>query len=399
MTRKLQTLRSLATLTFVAAASAPVLGQTTLQLSVEDAAGQSVVFALPGQAIDFGVAAELGGDPSEGLAMFAFDLAFSGGALTPLVPPSQGPLQEFVSPRGFNNPEGFGGTVRGGDLLQVGGAMNTIANTFAPVPSGTVVTGVGNGGGPLVLATGTLTAPQALGSYSVDVSGVFANALEAQDPAGFWRVSAVEGLAPRSLSIVVVDCLAQPYCTAKVNSAGCTADIVPSGMASVSGATTLTLQLDNVINRQFGLFIWSNAEAQTPLYGGTLCVAQPFGRSLEPTRSGGVGPAGMNCNGSFTRVIDATFLAPERHADGRHRVLPVALPGSLPARRHHGRHVERGAVHRVSVIGVALLLAHAAGGTSPAAWARLQDPSPGAVEDLVELAGPWARRARALDRR
>lgn len=289
--------------------------QTTLQLDVQDTIGQSIVYVLPGASVDFEIVGELGGDASEGLAMFAFDLSFSGGALTPVVPPAAGPVQEFVAPRGVNNPEGYGGTLRGGVLKQVGGAMNTIANSFAPAPSGIVVTGAGNTG-PEQLATGSLTAPMALGSYEVEVSNVFANALVELTPAGFWSVKAAEGVSPSSMTVVVVDCMAVPYCVAKQNSAGCFANITPTGMASLSGQSVLSLQLDDVINDQFGLFIWAGAEAQTPLFGGTLCVGQPYGRELQPTRSGGTGTHGTNCSGSFTRVIDATFLSQNGFALG-----------------------------------------------------------------------------------
>ena len=282
--------------------------QTTIDLDVRSSAGQQTVFLSPGESIDYEVAGELAGDPSEGLAMFAFDLAYSGGSLDQVVPPASGPLLEFVAPLGFNNPEGFGGTQRGGDLLQVGGAMNTIANTFAPAPSGVVATGVGNGG-DVVLATGTLTAPAQPGTFEVTISNVFANALDELDPAGFWRVQPVEAAGLDGLTVVVLDCAPQNYCTGKVNSAGCIATISASGTASLAGQGALTLTANDVINAQFGILVWSMQEAQTPMWNATLCVAQPFNRVLPVSVSGGTGPFGTNCTGTLTQVLDSTFLS------------------------------------------------------------------------------------------
>lgn len=291
--------------------SAAATAQTTLQLEVtgtQAGAQASTVYVLPGATVDYQVTGLLGGDASQGLCMFAFDASFDGGDLNQMAAPATGDIQQFVAPNGFNNPAGFGGTDSSGNLLQVGGAMNTIANQFAPTPSGIVVTGFADGGAAL-LAEGSLTAPAAAGSYTLSLSGGFANALESQDPTGFWRVRPVEVLDPIVLSVVVLDCGIQQYCTGKVNSGGCVATIQGSGTASLSGTGSLTLTVSDVVNDQFGLFVWGREEANMPLFGGTLCVAEPLMRILEPGTSGGTGPFGTNCSGSFTRTIDATFLA------------------------------------------------------------------------------------------
>lgn len=282
-------------------------GQTTLQLEVTTGQGP-VVHVIAGATVDYQVTGLLGGDASLGLCMFAFDATFDGGALDPMAAPASGPVQEFVAPRGFNNPAGYGGTAEAGGLLQVGGAMNTIANQFAPTPSGIVVTGFADGA-PETLAIGSVTAPSTAGTYTLSLSGGFANALESQSPAGFWRVRPVDVLAPGSLTIIVLECGTHSYCTGKVNSGGCVATIQGSGQASSSGSGSLTLTVSDVINGQFGMFVFGRDEAQTPLFGGTLCVAQPLVRILEPGTSGGTGAYGTNCSGSFSRVVDAGFLA------------------------------------------------------------------------------------------
>jgi hypothetical protein len=306
----------LAAASLILAASASVnsvaSAQVTLDLSaVSNAAGtagDTTIYVLPGDSVDYAVSGLLGGDVNQGLAMFAFDLSFSGGALAQASAPASGALAQFVSPLGLNNPAGFGGTVRGGNLLQVGGAMNTIANTFAAAPSGMVVTGLGSGASD-VLATGTLTAPTAPGTYELTVSNSFANALETLQPAGFWSVKAVEPAAPTPLRLVVLDCGVANYCTGKLNSAGCVPSINGVGSASISGGSSVTLTAQDVINGQTGLFVWSLTPGNMPLYGGTLCIGQPLFRVLEPISSGGAGAPGTTCDGSFTRTIDAAFIS------------------------------------------------------------------------------------------
>jgi len=290
-------------------------GQTTIDLEATTPGGAAVTQVLPGDLVEYEVRGELGGTPSQGLALFAFDLGFDGGALPQADTPTAGPLLEFVAPRGINNPAGFGGTQVGGDLVQVGGGMNTIANMFAPAPSGAVVTGLASGG-PDVLATGVFTAPSVPGTYTLEVSNVVANALVEETPDGWWRVRGVEAATTTSLVVEVLDCGVTTYCTGIVNSAGCEATIAGSGIASLSGQSAATLTLNDALNDQFGLFVWSRGEAATPLYNGTLCVDQPFVRLLEPGLSGGTGPFGTTCTGSFTRTIDAAFLTSNGFAVG-----------------------------------------------------------------------------------
>ncbi len=291
----------------VAAATlaAPLAAQVTLDVKVLSA-GAPVVSVMPGQVVSFSLEAQLGGEPSQGLAMFAVDLDHDGGPLTQVTPSAA--AAPFVSPMGVNNPAGFGGTVRGGDLLQVGGAMNTINNQFASAPLGSVVTGIALTSAE-VLATGSVTAPTTAGVYRVSATNLFANALDAPAPGGHWDVKAVEAGAVESLTILVLDCGAETFCDAKEDSAGCVPAITSSGAASLGGNSILTLTASGVLNRQFGLFIYGTEVADDPAFGGTLCVGGNEVRLMEPTNSGGSGAPGTSCDGSFTRVIDGAFLA------------------------------------------------------------------------------------------
>ena len=291
----------------VAAATlaAPSAAQVTLDVEILSG-GAPVVSVLPGQSVPFTIEAQLGGEPSQGLAMFSIDLDHDGGPLTQVAPSAA--AAPFVSPMGVNNPAGFGGTLRAGDLLQVGGAMNTINNQFAAAPLGSVVTGLALTATE-ELATGSLVAPSTAGVYTLSARNLFANALDAPAPAGFWEVKAVEAGAMSALTILVLDCGAETFCEPKVDSAGCAPTLTASGAASLGGSSSLTLTASNVLNRQFGLFVYGTELADDPAFGGTLCVGGNVVRLFEPTNSGGSGAPGTTCGGSFTRVIDGPFLA------------------------------------------------------------------------------------------
>ena len=151
-----------------------VSAATDLALTAKSG-GQASVVVTPGATVSYSIVGELSDNGSQGLAMVTFDLAFSGGALTQAAAPGSDPMLHFATPLGLNNPSGFGGTVVGGTLKQVGGAQNSIANTFAPAPVGTLIVGVAQPGSPQVLATGTLTAPTTCGTFTLSIDNVMAN--------------------------------------------------------------------------------------------------------------------------------------------------------------------------------------------------------------------------------
>ena len=176
-------------------------GTTKLNVSVESGGSNSIA-AVPGHVVNYQVVGQLSDDNNQGLALVGFDLDFDGGDLSqadnPTGDPNSGcenPMIHFTMPWGITNPAGFGGTVIHGDLIQVGGAQNTINNTpdIAPFPIGTVLLGVGqpSGCGPAVLVTGALTAPSVPGSYTLALENLFANIITA-DATGvpFWRTQA-----------------------------------------------------------------------------------------------------------------------------------------------------------------------------------------------------------------
>lgn len=270
--------------------------------------GQSVINASAGDAIPYAVIGELSDSGTQGLAMFAFDLAFDGGSLNQGNAPLVGEMLNFATPLGINNPAGFGGTAVNGDLLQVGGAQNTINNTFAPHPSGMVSLGVALPGAGEVLITGSLVAPNASGTYTLAVSNLMANGIEAgTNGMPFWKVVGVEEGNVAQLTINVDVCDVNLYCTPKVNSLGCTPTLTWQGTPSLSGPNDFRIIAEDLINQQVGVMFWGLSEANTPWLGGTLCVGAPIHRLPTKMTSGGGAP-GTNCNGRFTQLFSQTRM-------------------------------------------------------------------------------------------
>jgi len=192
---------------------------TNLNVSVQTAAGASSINVGPGETVNYRVTGILSDDLNEGLALVGFNLVFDGGDLaqadTPAGALSCGnPMVAFVKPDGITNPAGYGGTIIGGDLIQVGGGQNTIKNTAdnADFPIGTVLTGVAQpaGCGMAIIATGSLTAP-GLGTYHLNLQELFANVIrdgETGEP--FWATEAAGVGTISNLTINVVpggDCV------------------------------------------------------------------------------------------------------------------------------------------------------------------------------------------------
>lgn len=95
----------------------------------------------------------------------------------------------------------------------------------------------------------------------------------------------------------------QSYCTAKLNSLGCTPAISWNGAPSASGAP-FTIQCAQVLNQRSGLFFYGYAPRFHPFQGGWLCVTSPTRRTAV-SNSGG-SPAPINdCSGAHLFDFDA----------------------------------------------------------------------------------------------
>jgi len=89
------------------------------------------------------------------------------------------------------------------------------------------------------------------------------------------------------------------YCTAKVNSLGCTPAIEWYGQPSASSGGGFQVVARNLRNNKTGLLFYSrNGRAALPFQGGTLCLAAPLVRT-EPDNAGG-SPSGNDCSGGLS---------------------------------------------------------------------------------------------------
>jgi hypothetical protein len=95
------------------------------------------------------------------------------------------------------------------------------------------------------------------------------------------------------------------YCTAQVNSLGCTPAITFAGNASASEASGFVVSVSRVLNQKTGLFFsGTSGVASVPFHGGTLCVAGPLARCALLDTGGSASPAN-DCSGVLSIGLDA----------------------------------------------------------------------------------------------
>ena len=94
------------------------------------------------------------------------------------------------------------------------------------------------------------------------------------------------------------------YCTAKVNSQGCTPQIASSGSPSLSSPMPFTISAGQVLNNSVGIFFYSTeGPAAQPFMNGTLCVQPPVRRT--PAQVSGGNPPPTDCTGTFSYDFNA----------------------------------------------------------------------------------------------
>ena len=96
------------------------------------------------------------------------------------------------------------------------------------------------------------------------------------------------------------------YCTAKTNSLGCVPRLSHLGSASLTGSSSLTIAVDDVLNRKSGLCLWGPGRQELPFQGGFLCVASPFHRG--PVSNSGGSATGDDCTGRVEFVLSAPTM-------------------------------------------------------------------------------------------
>ena len=179
---------------------------TDIDARVTDLDGNAKIEVNAGDTVKYKVMAVLTDKENEGLSLIGLTLSFSGGDLEPADAPTKDPMLNFTRNAGIDNPDGFPGTVIDGDLVQIGGGQNTIKNFDDPenpkFPIGQVIVGVAKS--ELVLVTGSLTAPQKSGEYTLELKDLFGTVIKKDETGNpFWRVDMAGAGELGNLIIVV----------------------------------------------------------------------------------------------------------------------------------------------------------------------------------------------------
>ncbi len=97
---------------------------------------------------------------------------------------------------------------------------------------------------------------------------------------------------------------AASYCTAKINSLGCTPAIVSSGISSASAASGFAISAASVLNNKPGLLLYGlKGPSAQAFQGGLLCIASPLHRA--PAVNSGGTPATLDCSGLLSIDMNA----------------------------------------------------------------------------------------------
>jgi len=91
------------------------------------------------------------------------------------------------------------------------------------------------------------------------------------------------------------------YCTAKVNSQGCTPSIDSFGHPTLTGLDDFTIAATNVLNNKSGVLYWGLSSSTAPFEGGVLCVGQPVVRTGLQLSGGD--PGDDDCSGAYSLVF------------------------------------------------------------------------------------------------
>jgi hypothetical protein len=187
-------------------------------------------------------------------------------------------------------------------------------------------TGGAGGTGDLVefnemSTAGALLGPTFLGTlYGVAGTNIAGGADIYQDPLNDSHNLSIVGLHQNTLDEVnaydlgvLAGCNGSPtvYCTAKVNSLGCTPAIGSSGIPSATAGSGFNVTCANVRNQKSGLLFYKVNGTQTGVafQGGFLCVGPSGIKRTGATSSGGNALPANDCSGNYSTDMNAFALS------------------------------------------------------------------------------------------
>lgn len=97
------------------------------------------------------------------------------------------------------------------------------------------------------------------------------------------------------------------YCTPKVNSSGCSPQILSAGDPYVTGPDSFFVGALDVLGNRNGALLWSLTPSATPFAGGFACLAPPLHRT--PVQDAGEFPAWSGCGGRYGFHFSQAYLA------------------------------------------------------------------------------------------
>tara|TARA_B100001540_G_C15387697_1_gene453007 strand:- start:8 stop:445 length:438 start_codon:yes stop_codon:yes gene_type:complete len=97
------------------------------------------------------------------------------------------------------------------------------------------------------------------------------------------------------------------FCDAKINSAGCQADIFWTGTPTLTGPDDFSIGCNELINANFGVLIWGDTAANIPYMNGSLCIQPPLIRKrIQFTAGNDTGLT--DCSGNLVAGFSQAYM-------------------------------------------------------------------------------------------